>query len=76
MQEPMKTSSIFSRPISESVLASSGSFGQQRMGSVRLARSISKTLRYCASLSASMRTGLANYSSMAAMRLFSVRTSP
>jgi len=40
----MKTSSILAVPISVSVFASSGSFGQQRMGSVIVSKSISKTL--------------------------------
>jgi hypothetical protein len=68
MHEPMKASSILVPATSDRVLASSGSFGQQTMGSVMSARSISITAAYSASLSASSRSGLASQASTFSMR--------
>mmetsp|Transcript_19515 Transcript_19515/g.47880 ORF Transcript_19515/g.47880 Transcript_19515/m.47880 type:complete len:267 (+) Transcript_19515:953-1753(+) len=76
MQEPMKTSSILSPCTCESMRASSGSLGAQRMGSLILLRSISMVSMYSAPLSASSSFGLASHSSMLPMRRSMVRASP
>ena len=59
MHEPMNTSSILSPATCDSSLASSGSFGQQRIGSLISSRLISMISAYSASLSARISTGLA-----------------
>ncbi|MOA11915.1 hypothetical protein D3C78_1318770 [compost metagenome] len=75
MHEPRKDSSILVPATSDRNLASSGSLGQQTMGSLMSARSISITAAYSASLSASSRLGLASQASTFSMRRCSVRLS-
>ena len=76
MQEPRNTSSILVFATSVRTFTSSGSFGQARIGSVILARSISITAAYSAFLSARSSSGFASHASTAAMRLSKRPASP
>ena len=75
MHEPMKASSILVPATSDSSLASSGSFGQQTMGSLISFMSISITAAYSASGSASSSCGSASHCSTFSMRRASVLAS-
>ncbi len=75
MHEPMNTSSMAAPATSDSVLTSSGSFGQATIGSWMSARSISMTAAYSASASGASSSGLASQASIFSMRRASERAS-
>jgi hypothetical protein len=76
MHEPMKTSSIFVPCTSLSVFASSGSFGQHKIGSLMSSMQISMTVWYSAPGSAFKSSGFESHASIPAMRRSIVRRSP
>ena len=76
IHEPMNTSSILSPATSAKVLASSGSFGQQRIGSLMALISIVMSAAYSASASARNNVGLASHASIPLIRRAMVRASP
>mmetsp|Transcript_2179 Transcript_2179/g.3049 ORF Transcript_2179/g.3049 Transcript_2179/m.3049 type:complete len:235 (-) Transcript_2179:1116-1820(-) len=76
MQDPIKTSSILDPAYSLNKAEASGSLGKAKMGSVISSKAMSMTSAYSAFSSASMSVGLANHSSIRAIRRSKVRASP